>query len=269
MNEPAAPTILYHYATQDALLGILKERALFATKIRYFDDADELIGPLRIALDTLKQNAKEPTPNDRCGKIVRYTQWAIEQSLNINICVVSFTAQPDSAHFWEKYADRGCGYAIGLDSGRLRQGAHPYLLRPCEYLDDDAQREKIHGLIASELDCSSPAEGDPLWLRLMDIATTLKSQRFAVEDEWRLVPRSAHWQDLLDCNCTYLTCDVRPGEHGLIPYWRLPIDLSWIVKVVIGPCLDAELAADGVKALIHKFQLDEGIEITHSKSRLT
>jgi hypothetical protein len=268
MSERPLPHIVYHYVTQEGLLGILKERALFATKIRYFDDNSEFIGPLRIALDILAQKGLDSHLDDRQREIVSSAQWAIEESRNINISVVSFTAQPDSEHFWQGYADHGCGCAIGFDSGRLCQVAHPHVLCQCEYLDADEQREKMHRLIASELDGSTPPEQAPLWLRLMRMAMTIKGKHFAVEEEWRLVPGSCYWQDLVNCNCTYLTCQLRPGKRSLKPYWLLPIELSAIMKIVVGPKLDPELAVDGVKALIQRFQLSEDIQITISKSRL-
>ena len=264
MNDQPIPHVLYHYTTQEGLLGILKERALFATKIRYFDDSNELIGPLRIALDVLAKKQQEPELGDRRRGIVRETQWAIEQSRNINIPTVSFTAQADSEHLWQEHADGGSGYAIGLDSGKLCSPAHHLTLRQCEYRSYDMQREMIYSLIASELDGSTPPGETPLYFRLMTIAVTMKSEAFAAEDEWRLVPCSCNWQDLL--NYTYWTCQFRPGRQGLRPYWLLPIDLSAITEIVVGPVLDQELAVDGVRGLMHRFQLSESIRITVSKS---
>ncbi|OHB66454.1 MAG: hypothetical protein A2Y77_02950, partial [Planctomycetes bacterium RBG_13_62_9] len=223
MTDRASPHVLYHYTTPKNLLGILKKRALYATKIRYFDDNSEMIGPLRIALDILAQEELETNLGDKQSGIIHETRWAIEQSRNINIPVVSFTAQADSEHFWHEHGDRGSGYAIGFDSGKLCPPGHQLTLRQCEYLNHDTQRETIHGLISSELDGSAPPGQPSLYFCLMTMAITMKGELFAAEDEWRLVPCSCHWQDLL--NYTYWTCQFRPGRRGLIPYWRLPIDL--------------------------------------------
>jgi hypothetical protein len=269
MNGRPIPDVLYHYTTQEALLGILNSRVLFATKIRHFDDANELIGPLRIVLDILAQKLKEPELIDGHRETLQDTQWAIEQSLNVNIPVVSFTAQADSVYFWREHADGGCGYAMGFDLKKLRQAAYPFVLRQCEYADAEGMRERMRRLIDIEFEGASSQERQPLWFRLMKMVMTMKDERFAIEDEWRLVPYSSHWRDLLDCNCTYLTCNVRLGKRGLVSYWRLPIDLPTITQIVVGPKLVPELAMHEVRELIQRSRISEDIRVTISESCLS
>jgi len=65
MTEQSPPVVLYHDTTHEALLGILEgyqggldERprvVLWATKIQYMNDASELITPLRMADEILRQ----------------------------------------------------------------------------------------------------------------------------------------------------------------------------------------------------------------------
>jgi len=266
MNDRVPPPVLYHYTTPKSLLGILKDRALRATKIRYFSDSCELIGPLRIALDILRQREEESGLADAQKEMIRVTRLFVDDSRNINIPVVSFTAQGDAEHLWDELADGGSGYAMGLGSGKLCPRGYPLTLRQCEYADADTQRDKIQKLIALELDGATPTGQPPLYFRLMTMALCMKNEPFAAEDEWRLVPCSCHWADLL--NYTYWTCRFRAERRGLIPYWPLPIDLSAITEIIVGPALDPELAVDGVNALIHRFQLSKAVQIRVSKRRV-
>jgi hypothetical protein len=266
MNDRTPPRVLYHYTAPKSLLGILKDRALLATKIRYLSDGCELIGPLRIALDILKQREEKSGLSDEQKSLIRETRSFVEDSRNINIPVVSFTAKGDEEPLWDEFADAGSGYAMGLDSSKLCPPGYPVVLSQCEYADADMQRDTIQKLITLELDRTTLAGQPPLYFRLMTMALRMKSEPFAAEDEWRLVPRSCHWPDLL--SYTYWTCKFRPERRGLIPCWLLPIDLSAIVEIVVGPALDPELAVDGVKALIHRFDLSKGIQISVSKRRV-
>jgi hypothetical protein len=40
-EEQAKPELLYHYTTQHGLLGILKQKCIWATHIRYLNDTSE------------------------------------------------------------------------------------------------------------------------------------------------------------------------------------------------------------------------------------
>jgi len=47
-KNSATPKILYHYTSQDGLIGILKDRNLWASKIHYMNDSKEFSQTLHI-----------------------------------------------------------------------------------------------------------------------------------------------------------------------------------------------------------------------------
>ncbi len=74
----AEPELLYHYTTQKGLLGILHERCIWATHIRYLNDASEFkhgvemvaqsvlkinIDPSTIQFKAIEANRPFPTPS--------------------------------------------------------------------------------------------------------------------------------------------------------------------------------------------------------------
>lgn len=98
MTEEMPPDILYHYTTQEGLLGILKAKqepldqragvVLWATKIQYMNDASELVTPLRMADEILQQKESECDVGDTArASTIHQMRWAIENSQNVNISV--------------------------------------------------------------------------------------------------------------------------------------------------------------------------------------
>jgi len=82
------PELIHHYTTAHGLLGIFEEKALWATKIHYLNDASELVRPFNIANNYLLGKIKD-TPEKEIIERMRYN---IEISGGQNICVASFCA---------------------------------------------------------------------------------------------------------------------------------------------------------------------------------
>jgi len=109
------PEILCHYTTQEGLIGILKESALWATKIHFLNDATEIIKPLSIAREYLRKHAHyEVTgePDGPEGDLL----YQIESWEDVNTCIASFCANGDLLSQWRGYSVYGSSYSIGFDT---------------------------------------------------------------------------------------------------------------------------------------------------------
>ena len=257
MEKQTSPKIIYHYTTQDGLIGILKYRALWATKIHYLNDASELIEPLRIAENELEILARqfhaEGMKNDQLTKdIYDRMLYDIQSWKSINIYVASFCTQGDLLSQWRGYGVPSSAYAIGFDSQKLVQTISQYSfeLRKCQYYNSMAYRKEITQLImeyVNEVKTNNETPVDFIG-KLVNRAATMKFECFIEEDEWRIVS----WRPLsyIDNNINF-----RLGKSVVIPYYSMPLDLSSIVEIMVGPCQHPELAKDAIYGLAHKFDL--------------
>ena len=275
MTAQLPPNVLYHYTTQEALLGILEGHqgtldekpvvVLWATKIQYMNDASELVAPLGIADDILRLKESECSADDKTrANIVHQMRWAVENSPNVNIGVVAFSAHKDRLSQWRAYGRTGPGYAIGFDSAKLVPPAgalRKLKLVACEYLEENERRSRINQLVAECIDSGSPSD---FIFRLLMMASTTKDVSFQEEGEWRIVPDVCSSEDLGN----YWTCHFRTGKSMIVPYWRLPLDPAAIKEVWIGPTPHPQLAKEAVKGLLYRSQLGLGDQVKVINSRI-
>ncbi len=251
--------MLYHYTTQDGLIGIVKERALWATKIHYMNDASELTWPLDVARTILTTLRKEldvgkPTDKEFQELIIDLMLKDVADWKRINLCVASFCTNGDLLSQWRGYGVFGSAYSIGFDTKALLEsiGTHPFELRGCRYHDTDTYRRRIDQLISEVIDVAVRNHGLPedFLDKLVRMATTTKLKCFGEENEWRLVSSKP-------LSYTGERFDFRSARSMIVPYYSLPFEPRCIVQIIIGPCQHPELAKDAVYGLAHKFKLNK------------
>jgi hypothetical protein len=120
---------LFHYTTADGLLGILTDRALWATDATYLNDASEF----RYA-DELVREALRGLNVDSTGTLDLKGFLFSDFLLDSMAChVACFCEDGDLLSQWRAYGRDGMGYAIGFDVRKLRTSnggdAMPYLGR--------------------------------------------------------------------------------------------------------------------------------------------
>ena len=175
--------LLYHYTTQHGLLGILKQKCIWATHIRYLNDTSEgnivsqavfsefsaryNISPLlqMLGMATEKTAASvEPVDEDALGQGATMASWATSQ----NVFVSSFSEHGDSLSQWRAYSERSGGYSIGFRPSYLRAIGQRFLvsrpdrfsqgsdtLQRCIYYDEQEERslrEEIKKLVDSYIE---------------------------------------------------------------------------------------------------------------------
>jgi len=257
MPDKAVPNIIYHYTTQEGLLGILKDGSLWTTKIHYLNDASELLEPVRIADNTLSQYAQQldvdDIPNkDEKKEIVSQMRDKLHVYRHLNICVASFCKDGDLLSQWRAYGLPGSAYSIGFNQQKLIESINPYPfeLHRCKYYEPDEYRVKVKEFIMQVISEAQKKVDVPEDFigRFINMAATMKLNCFKEEDEWRIVSTEA-----LSSNDEKF--NFRPGKSILIPYYSLPLDLSSIAEIVVGPCPHPELAENAIFGLSHKYNL--------------
>jgi hypothetical protein len=259
VEKQVLPKIIYHYTTQDGLLGILNDSSLWATKIQYLNDASELAEPLRIADAILTKLERQFEAKGVKGRqleedIIRRVHGDIGEWEQINICIVSFCTDGDLLSQWRGYGVPGSAYSIGFDREKLvkTMDSYPFELHQCKYFNPAVYCQQITKFVSEVIEearVNSEMPEDFIG-KFLKMAATMKLNCFEEEHEWRIVSRQP-------LSFTDERFKFRPSKSTIIPYYALPFDLSSIVEIIIGPCQHPELAHSTVCGLAHKFNLEK------------
>jgi hypothetical protein len=140
IDEQKEPELLYHYTDQKGLLGILQNKCIWATHLRYLNDTSEGKIVSQIVLDELNSRLNSDammqffgmSPIKRSGKIECEDEEIFNQGVTISswvtsqdVFVTSFSAEGNLLSQWRAYSDRSGGYSIGFSRSYLQTvGVH-------------------------------------------------------------------------------------------------------------------------------------------------
>ena len=258
------PDLLYHYTDVAGLIGICSSRSLWATNLRFMNDAKELAHPRKLILDVLaelKAQARFPAQLEIIEEIERAisAEWVGYP----DFYSVSFTANGDLLSQWRGYGSSGGGYAIGFDTAGLVRPPSPYP-QPQRFLnrviyDEATQLRILRGTADAVLALFAtvdPIGSDLTEARarvfstlgeLVGFAFSFKDPAWAEEQEWRSV---------------YVVPDgelegvhFRPSGGVAVPYVSLKMgtDLGGklpIRQIVQGPSVDTDTAVRSLELLL-------------------
>jgi hypothetical protein len=202
---PTPPRQLHHYTTLDGLRGIVAGKSIWATDVRYMNDASELSYAAELITEVTtevfeavsKPTFRDALPTgDGAGSV-------FEMGL-VRPFAACFCEHPDLLSQWRGYRADDTGYAVGLD---LRQIASLGDLPPNTYLrkvvyGPDEQRGEVRkvaetwlaaceSIMASRrLDPSDLLPYPALWAlqrALTEHHLCFKHPGFQEEQEWRLI----------------------------------------------------------------------------------
>lgn len=283
-------TIIWHYTTPDGLLGILKSGSLWATSIKFLNDAQEYAHGLESLIatvhDQLQGKSSEARSMSDALEAVLRSQW---ETMDPSY-VVSFCRDGDLLSQWRGYSGSG-GFAIGFDAAALMERwgqAGLGLLMPVIYSSDENLRESMTSLAKliadtweemcdeqfrsaakaknrSNLDdvdestIESLAKSIYEWSGRVSHKDALISRHkhpsFKEEDEWRFVLKPESHR-APECEL-----DFRVGPVGITPYVRAAFqeDASEtpIRAVRIGPCREPQLQRGAVQKLLSNLGYEE------------
>jgi hypothetical protein len=284
-------SMLYHYTSQNGIIGIIQSRSIWATHAMALNDSSEFFHSLSLA----KEVASGIFEDD--GYLSAFG-WAVRHSLETvsadDLYVTSFSEKPDLLSQWRSYCPAGGGLCLGFDSSVLetfceRQG---YKLEKCIYEHQD-QIKQIHDLVGRclnrfpkpplsrekykaltskeqvnfELDYqlrtsrgSSKPEADAAvaWLcaEISKLAPQFKNGGFHEEAEWRIIAKEPKEQVKFRASSSYLA-----------PYVGLEILISAtstaLCEVIVGPNPNQSRCEASVKTLLTTAGLDS-VELMRS-----
>lgn len=256
MEEP-----LYHYTSQEGLLGIIGSKVIWASNIHYLNDSKEFIH----AIDEVKAmiwQRKRDESNEVLSRLYENIGDRLEGISRLHIFVVSLTERGDQLSQWRGYCTNGAGYSIGFSKSVIetlskRQG---FTFRPCIY-DWQQQRQLLDEPLRRAVDVVASASDLPeimdravnqFLTEFVQIAPLLKHRAFSEEQEWRLVSgpitnTDSRWK-------------TRTGRSTIIPYIEFSLvggdgDVP-VRNVVVGPGPGQELAANALPS----FLMQNGVE---------
>ncbi len=262
--KQSPPDVLFHYTTRAGLLGIVNERAIWATHTQYLNDRSEYSHALDLAKNEINMRINSVT-EVHVAEIYRNMAVHLDEIQKINICVVSFSEVNDLLSQWRAYGDQASGFAIGFTYKFLFDAAEQEKcsIVPCLYNGRD-QRRLISLIVETALRehledsenevVSKYDELDPiLWPaqtlgRYLDkYALILKHKKFEEEKEWRIItqPIPIYNQRL----------EFREGRSMIIPYYPFPLEgpagYLRVQEVVVGPTPNMDISVYSVDAFLH------------------
>jgi hypothetical protein len=269
---------LYHYTTQEGLLGIIRSREIWATHTSYLNDAKEYRYAVDVAAAEVLKRLEAGGESYRILVLADMAE-GLKGVESTNVCVCSFSEDRDSLSQWRAYGGPTSGFAIGFNPPHLAEMVkrEEFYLAPCLY-DPAEQSAVIEALVNRVFDENVDrlhngdvlVSGDPekdwpnisrlisprggnLTAYLHRFAPILKHRSFAEEKEWRIISRP-----LMNTRGGF---SFRCGSSMLIPYYRVPISHPdrplKLDEVVIGPTPHMEQASRAVRNFLVSQELEE------------
>lgn len=264
LSRAEPPPILYHYTTQEGLLGILKTDSLWATKIHFLNDSSEYALACNLAVEEIKSRLEREQREDERKRLKCLLELEVVPNLkHFNVCVVSFSEDPDSLGQWRAYGGAR-GYALGFHGPHIqRQIREPrFALAKCIYKKEE-QQKAIEDLVLETLGNDFPTEnalpiGGDFGVHLMRLAPLLKSHSFHEEKEWRVITTPVFATRL----------KFRPGRSTIIPYYEFVLGdkkASYLASITVGPGPERELALNAVQPLLAHWNIHEHVRAISSE----
>jgi hypothetical protein len=259
-----APDLLYHYTDVAGLIGICSSGSLWATNLRFMNDAKELAHSWKLMLKVLaeaKDKAGFPAQLELIEEIERtaVAGWVGYP----DFYATSFTANGDLLSQWRGYGSSGGGYAIGFDAARLASPPSPYP-QPDRFLnrviyEEETQLRVLRATADKMLELFATADPNRhemtgararLFAALGEVVGfvfSFKDPAWAEEQEWRSVY-------VLPTN-ELDGVEFRPSGGIAVPYVTLAMGQ--------GPGLDNETGVRAVELLLASTGYSD-VEITIS-----
>lgn len=237
---------LYHYTSQDGLIGILRNACLFASDVRFMNDHTER----KYADQFFTKLAGEiPEFSEIYGHLLEDAPFQLQTS-EYAAC---FSNNGDSLPQWKMYGGFN-GYSIGWESSNLAcllmESAAMVRLLPCSY-DPEFQYDWLSRSIREILQYSVSEELDDKQIAFLMVnlvwnaKSIFKHPSFSYENETRLIALElgADTVDMRDFKYS-----IRTGKNNPIPYIRVPVPTP--SEIIIGPSAHPDRAKQAIDEML-------------------
>lgn len=224
-----APT-LYHYTTFSGLMGIVENRAIWASEVRYMNDSAELRHTAQLVKEEVGTRITQGHKNP--ALLNEFQNWIINRiSSDQLLFATSFRSNGNMLSQWRGYSSIGQGVSIGFNS--------EFLLKCCDHknfkighciYDPTEQKTLIAELLdgieelanadqiqqnaqQKEIDATQHYRKvfEEVESHILEIAAILKHPSFEEEDEWRIVSPIITRIEEADIQ-------FREGANMIVPY---------------------------------------------------
>jgi len=268
------PSKLYHYTSQQGLLGILGNNSkpcIWMTDILYLNDSSELTHTLELVKSEIMERkdklSSQGIPAYRADQQNLSTNDKIYDALELieTICdsfdnfqhdrfienfVFSLSTNGDDLSQWRGYCPDG-GYSIGFTTEKLlsiMKHSEDYELKECIYdlRSKDKEIKSIFDLVdtccASDNNFVVSEIALATYVKIVFAAGFIKHDSFKSEQEYRIIFRGLNYDK-----------KYRTGKSMIIPYMEFsPVDkhnLLPINEIVVGPTPHPELSRLSIERL--------------------
>ena len=230
---PERPT-LFHYTTQEGLLGIVSSKSLWVTSVRHLSDSTEFAYTVELVRETLNRKLrgeKGPYSSYYAGILGK-----LDALKDMTLFVGSFSEEGDLLSQWRAYGSSGIGFSVGFQYEYLRSlaEAQQFRILKCLYKESEhaALVEKLINLGTLNVKEGDTQAGEmTFFIGLYQVAPALKHPSFSEEREWRVVSEVA-WPNKSSAK-------FRTGKSMLVPYREFNLAAEGrkmaISNVVAGP----------------------------------
>jgi len=241
--------IIFHYTSQEGLLGIIRDKALWLSSIRHLSDATEFSYAVELARTKLNSLllAERSSLTTYYGALLE----KLDAFQNLQLFVGSFSEQADLLSQWRAYTPNGIGFSIGFEYDHLKAMASNQKLEIMKCTYDRSEHDAIvedlirlgGTLVEDDVHKGALAA---FFVGLLNFAPALKDPSFSEEQEWRVVNNMGRTKDL--------TPKFRAGESMLVPYheFKLAKDNQKmpISRIIVGPTPHMNLSIDSLTFLL-------------------
>ena len=270
-GEPPAG-LLYHYTSLDAISSIVRQEALWATDIHYFNDSAELGHTAELLSNEIRsRQSGEVGDQTILGQLL---QWVSDRVVNGHaMFVVSLTANGNLLSQWRSYCTYGKGVSLGVSAPGLLANAAAQGFRVVKCVYDPTEQRRIASVVVESIESVASKRGPSPATRahpsqsyhpafneceddVLRIAAVLKSPAFKEEAEWRAV--SPIVADYVHTDISY-----RPGRSTLIPYKLFKLARTGgglqLARVFVGPTPNINLSMNSISQFLSRNGLNPEI----------
>ncbi len=270
--------LLYHYTSLTGLMGIVESKSLYATDIRFFNDAAEIQHTANLLRYEIARRLDQYGSNTKL--LNQLQQWVSDRLTNGHMLfVVSFTASGNLLSQWRGYCQKGKGVSIGFRPEDVKVHSEQQFFRigRCRY--DIKEQHKLATNIVNAIETLAEERGENLnpskrhpsnsfhdifeevEADLLSIAALLKHPGFKEENEWRAV--STVTTNYIEAPICY-----REGASMLIPYVRFllpktPNGALAVEQVFLGPTPNVHQSATSLSRFLSKYNANPRIGLTY------
>jgi len=223
--DGTVPNTLHHYTNLQSLCGIIENKELRATNVKYLNDYTEILHGLNIAIGLCNEILKDEL-NDSQKVFINSIIQSQDVFLNTDIYVVSLCENEDMLSQWRGYGDKHRSVCIGFNTDKLdfHTKVNPYcptkLNRVIYDINEQGRLifEFIRDYIVAikDLPIEFAVKNNPVKLYgLLILLARMKNPAWNEEKEWRLIfgahesvfPVEKLWKAHFRC-----------GPYSLLPY---------------------------------------------------